>query len=441
MLNVLEQAIVAAQERNWSLLNQYLQQLPLGKEEARGKEQQEEDTEFFLLPYLEQVLNLALNVLNAGSFQERWEVAKVFPKLGTAAIAPLIEILEDEEADLELRWFVVRILGEFKDPVVVTSLVELIATSEDEELIEVAAAALANLGTSAIDTLTQLLTVQESRLLAVRALSQIRHSQTITPLLSVVHDLQVPVRTAAIEALSSFRDPRIPPVLLEALNDLAAPVRKEAAIGLGLRIDLREELALIHRLKPLLFDFNLEVCSCVAIAIGRLGTSDAALALFEVLKSPATPLALQMAVVKALGWVETADAIEYLQQGLTSPHVEVCQEIVTVLGRVEKLDLRPKAAHILMEFLNSGCLAAQQSSVRQSLALAIGQLGEIGMTDQLIQLLADSDTSVRLHAIAALKNLAPSVAYQQLQQIVADEYASPELKKGVALALQEWQIN
>src|SRR3712207_8445144 len=52
---------------------------------------------------LEQVLNLALDVLDAGDFQERWEVAKVFPKLGAIAIAPLLEILEDEDADLELR--------------------------------------------------------------------------------------------------------------------------------------------------------------------------------------------------------------------------------------------------------------------------------------------------------------------------------------------------
>jgi HEAT repeat protein len=83
---------------------------------------------------LEQVLNLALDVLYAGDFQERWEVAKVFPKLGAIAIAPLIEILEDEEADLELRWFAARILGGFNDPTVITTLVELLKTSEDEDL-------------------------------------------------------------------------------------------------------------------------------------------------------------------------------------------------------------------------------------------------------------------------------------------------------------------
>src|SRR4028119_1776123 len=149
MSTVLEKATTAAQQGNWSLLNQYLQQLPLGKNATDA------DAESALLndADLEQVLNLALNVLDAGDFQERWDVAKMFPKLGSRAIAPLIEILEDEEAELELRWFAARILGEFNDPVVVTSLVELLRTSEDEELIEMAAAALTNLGSSAIDAL------------------------------------------------------------------------------------------------------------------------------------------------------------------------------------------------------------------------------------------------------------------------------------------------
>ena len=56
-----------------SLLNQCLQ---LGTGEA--------DCE---LPELEKLLALALDVLVDGDFPDRWEVAKVFPKLGAKAIA------------------------------------------------------------------------------------------------------------------------------------------------------------------------------------------------------------------------------------------------------------------------------------------------------------------------------------------------------------------
>src|SRR4028118_979837 len=273
MSNVLEQATAAAEQRNWSLLNHCLQQLPLGKTathpEVGASPLNERD--------LEQVLNWALDVLDAGDFQERWEVAKVIPKLGEIAIAPLIEILEDDEADLEMRWFTARILGEFNAPTAITALVDLLKTAEDEDLAEMAATALSNLGNSAIDALSDLLSDPESRLLATRSLAQIRRPEIIAPLLSVLRDSEVVVRSTAIEALSSFHDSRIPPVLLEALNDPAAVVRKEAAIGLGLRSDLREELDLLNRLKPLLYDFNPDVCQQAAIALGRLGTDEAAL--------------------------------------------------------------------------------------------------------------------------------------------------------------------
>ena len=434
MSNVLEQATAAAQQRNWSLLNQHLQHLPLGKNatDAGTESAPLNDTD------LEQVLNLALDVLEAGDFQERWDVAKLFPKLGASAIAPLIEILQDDEAELELRWFAGRILGEFNHPTVITTLVDLLKTAEDEELSTMAAAALASLGDSAVEALTGLLADPESRLLATTSLSQIRRPEIIAPLLSVVNDPQVSVRSTAIEALSSFHDPRVPPVLLNALDDPAATVRKEAVIGLSLRSDLGEELDLLNRLKPLLYDFNREVCQQAAIALGRLGTDEAADALFEVIKSPATPVPLTYDFIRALGWVGTAKSLDYLQQALAHVSVECVVEIVRVLGRLEKPALKTKAAQILIDFLNSEHPARQVATVKQAVAQAWGELGEVAAIDGLIGLLADPVDGVRLHAIAALKNF-PSV-HQQLIAIAADENLTPSLKEGIAIALAEWKI-
>ena len=434
MSNVLEQATAAAQQRNWSLLNQHLQHLPLGENatDAATESAPLNDTD------LEQVLNLALDVLEAGDFQERWDVAKLFPKLGAIAIAPLIEILQDDEAELELRWFAGRILGGFNHPTVITTLVDLLKTAEDEELSTMAAAALASLGDSAVEALTGLLADPESRLLATTSLSQIRRSEIIAPLLSVVNDPQVSVRSTAIEALSSFHDPRVPPVLLNALDDPAATVRKEAVIGLSLRSDLGEELDLLNRLKPLLYDFNREVCQQAAIALGRLGTDEAADALFEVIKSPATPVPLTYDFIRALGWVGTAKSLDYLQQALAHVSVECVVEIVRVLGRLEKPALKTKAAQILIDFLNSEHPARQVATVKQAVAQAWGELGEVAAIDGLIGLLADPVDSVRLHAIAALKNF-PSV-HHQLIAIAADENLTPSLKEGIAIALAEWKI-
>jgi len=376
--------------------------------------------------------------LVAGDFQERWDIAKVFSKLGEKAIAPLLEILEDEDAEEELRWYAARILGEFNHPVVINALVELLKSSESEELTATAAAALGNLGSPAVADLTSLLAQEETRLLAVRSLSYIRHSETIAPLLSVVQDPQITVRTAAIEALSSFHDSRIPPVLLNALDDIAAPVRREAVTGLSFRPDLREELDLVNRLLPRLYDFNLDVCAAAAIALGRLGTDAAANALYQVLKSPLTPVALQIEIVRALGRVATQTGLGYLRQALNQlESVTLWQEIVTVLGRVEQ-PLTTRAAEILIEMLKSGHPATQHQNVKQAIALSLGQLGEIQALAPLIQLLAAPDAGVRLHAIAALKQLAPEVAYRQLEQLATNQALASDLKQGIVIALSEW---
>lgn len=430
-VNLWEQAQVAHSSADWSLLLQCLQQLVLEKSKDLPNLPNKE-----VEPPQVKLLCWAMDVLEFGDFHQRWDVAKLLPKLGNA-IAPLMEILADEDADEELRWFSVRILGSFNHPDVIAALVELLLTSVSVEEKAMAAAALAEIGASAVAAITELL-ASDARLLAVRSLSYIRHSETIAPLLSVVCDPQIEVRSAAIEALSSFHDSRIPPVLLNALDDVGASVRREAAIGLSFRPDLREELDLVNRLLPRLYDFNLDVCIAAAIALGRLGTDAAATGLFQVLQSPHTPVALQIEIVRSLGRVGTENSLEYLHSSLYQLSSEIWQEIVVVLGRIEQQQLKPFAAKILIELLTHH--PAMEANVLQAIALSLGQLGQMPAIDPLIQLLAETDAAVRLHAIAALKQLAPETAYHKLEQMSSNGNLTPELQQGVAIALQEWSV-
>ena len=430
--NLLAQAQTARDAGNWSLLSQCLQQLIPSDKGKATKATEVTAAERSLL------LDLAIEVLVTGDFHQRWDVAKLLPRLGTIAIDPVIEILADPEADEELRWFAARVLSEFNQPEAIAALVTLLKTEESEELSAIAATALGQIGTPAIAALVDLLAAADTRLLAVRSLSQIRRSETIAPLLSVVCDPQVAIRAAAIEALSSFHDARVPPVLLNALADLAAPVRREAVTGLGFRPDLEAELDLVNHLIPRLYDFNLEVCTAAAFALGRLGTDDAAAGLFQVLISPNTPVSLQIEIIRALGWTETATSWNYLQQALHQlSSVTVWQEIVTVLGRVEQPELTALATEILCDLLKSRHPATQSERIKQAIALSLAQLGEIQALDCLIELLADPDAGVKLHAIAALKQLAPETAHQRLQQLTSTALP-PDLQQGVAIALQEW---
>jgi HEAT repeat protein len=156
----------------------------------------------------------------------------------------------------------------------------------------------------------------------------------------------------------------------------------------------------------------------------------------EVIQSPATPVPLQIDFIRALGWVETSKALDYLEQALAVVSVEGVQEIITVLGRVEPPGLKIRAAQILLDFFHSEHPAAQSISVRQALTQAWGHLGEQSAIDALLGLLADPADSTRLHAIAALKNF--PTAHQQLEQLAIDENLTPALKQGIAIALAEW---
>lgn len=377
-------ATTAAQQQQWTLVNQYLQQLPLDSAS----------------PHRESVLALAIQVLRQGDFQQRWDTAKLLPKLGKEAIAPLIEILEDDEMELELRWFAGRILSEFDDPQAIVALTELLRQTEEEELSLMAAQALANIGSTAVEALQGLLAQETTRLLAVQALGVIRRSEIITPLLTVVDDPSPQVRVIAVEALGSFHDPRIPRILIEKLNDRSAAVRKEAVIALGMRLDLKSELNLVEHLQPLLYDFNLEVCRQAAIALGRMGSNEAAQALFRVFSSSA-PAPLKIDTVRALSWIDTITALEYLEAALQKSEAER-QEIIVLLGQKTSPALKAKATEILLNFYP----LVQSPPLKQALAMSLGELAQPQAIDTLLELSKDPQQSVRLHARAALHKLA-----------------------------------
>jgi HEAT repeat protein len=176
---------------------------------------------------------------------------------------------------------------------------------------------------------------------------------------------------------------------------------------LGLRSNLRDKLDLTNRLQPRLYDFNLDVCCAAAGAISRMGDDTAARHLFQVLISPHTPMKLQIEVTRALSWLGTLSSLTYLRQALDQLSTPTLwQEIVTVLGRVQQPNLKSAAAEILLDIFKIKHPAVEIASVKSAIALSLGQLGNTQAIEPLTVLLADTDAPVRLHAIAALKNLA-----------------------------------
>ena len=429
-LKTLQQAQTAADRQDWASLNHHLQQL-LGEALSGAPAQ--------VSPAL---LSLALQSLESGDFQDRWDVAKLFPSFGDAAIVPLLDLLRDQDADSEAHWFAIRLLGSFDHPEVVTALVDLLKTSHNEDLKSMAVTALAAMGSGAIARLTELIDQDPTRRLATQTLAQIRRPETVPLLQKVVNDTDAQVRATAIEALSSFHNPDISNCLIQALKDPAARVRRAAVTGLGFCGADVTELDLVAHLHPLLLDLNPDVCRQTAIALGRLGTPAATSALFQSLQSHHTPEFLAIELVRALGWIGTSEALHCLQRSLIQLPLtaSVRQEILTVLGRVEQPDQKRQATQILLDLLQREATFAQSASARQAIALALGQLGDPSALNPLINLLADPQVSVRLHIISALKILAPEAAHQRLEQLFQSENSGSELGRGVAIALKEWQL-
>lgn len=366
------------------------------------------------------LLGLALEALAEGDFQEQWEIAKLLPKFGPAAIAPLITLVRDDTAELEARWFAIRVLGATQDPQAIATLIELLQQDGDDDLTAAAAEALADLGTAAVTVFVPLLADPALKAYAVKALAQIRHSATIAPLLPLAQDPDPTLRTLVIEALSSFHDPQIPPVLLQALHDPASAVRQAAIAGLAVRSDLAAELDLVSPLAACLGDEDLAVGRRAAVALGRLGDERAIAPLQALLHHPQTPLPLQQETIRALSWLPSEAALRALQQALVAPATPVDLQValITALGRWENPASKASAAHGLAAAIAIPTIQADPAT-RRAIASALGQLQQPDSIPLLLDLLGDADPTVSLHAIAALKQFAPEIVRPPFQAWLA----------------------
>ncbi|MGL5942150.1 MAG: HEAT repeat domain-containing protein [Waterburya sp.] len=396
---ILNLALAAAQQQNWLEVYHCLQLLPQTKTNQNQAQLLLSGADWQL------ALDLALAMLFKGDFQHKWEITKLLPLFGQKMIPTLTHLLKNETIEVDIRWFICQVLGQFKTQTVVLTLVELLQQTTDQELIAIAGKTLTQIGNSAIKALIELLAQPEYRLLAVQSLSYIRTIETIEPLLNIAQDKQPELRVIAIKALGSFHDSRIPPVLIQALQDTVSNVRKEAAIALGFRSDICDELNLVSNLQPLLHDLNLEVCRQAAISLGRMQHQEATNVLFKVLQTTTTPTVLKLDLVKALGWSELSSAIDYLQQALINSEELVTQEIITVLGRINSPQLKSQAAQVLVNFWQQHKHQSNSPEIMQALATSLGELRCNFVQATLESLTIVEDRKVQLHALAALKKL------------------------------------
>ncbi len=393
-------------------------------------------------------LPAALELLLEGDFHERWEVAKVLPSFEAAAIAALRDLLAADDLDPDALWFVARVLGEFDDPEAMLLLAELLRSPE-EDVRDVAAAALGNLGESAIAILIQHLHCEDDRLLLARTLARIPSTATIPALTDLACDPQAEVRAVAIAALSAFHDCDAANIVWNAASDPAGIVRREAVTGLGqlaVRVERNRDRypytleGLAQRLIPCLQDLRLDVCLQAAMALGRTHCDRAAASLYATLVAATAPLELRRTCARVLGWMERPLAVSLLGQALSQPlPVLLAREAIDSLGRVGTPVLQAQAVQSLLQWMRTVTPTSQEmkSLLHQAIA-SLGYLGDRAAIAPLIEWLAVPDAATRLHVASCLYRLDRELAQIQLQAIACTSESSP-LRAGAIAVLREWQ--
>jgi HEAT repeat protein len=379
----------------------------------------------------------ALDALRTGDFQARWDAAKQLEEYSEAIIPPLMRLLQESDADAELQWFIAKILGSLSHPEAIFALGQLLERSEDGEVRSIAAQGLATLGPDAIALLSQFLKDPQRQRMALQALAQIHRPEVVPLLLEVANANSAEVRSLVFEALDRFLDPRIVDVLLVGLNDASPAVRKTAIASLAVRTQEHPLEDLVGHLIPCLEDADLDVSIQAARALGRLGTEQGAIALIQKSCEPNLDPALQKTLIQALGWMGSPGALE----GLITIWQKVAQQKpipeMLLQAILSSIPSSAESAAWILEIMQSSTLG-QIPTLRARAVLTLGRIGSPALLPMLMECLKDSDYTVRLHVVAALKQIDADLAYACIEQRLQDEELAPQLAEGLAIALREW---
>ncbi len=352
---------------------------------------------------LAEMIPLGLRILEDGEFEDRWAVSKLLSQWGNGVIGPLLKVWRNEGLETEHRWFAGRLLAHFPQADTIAALVQVLTTSDSEELTAIAAQSLAQIGQPALEALIPLLAEPETRRLATKALAQIPSRAVIEPLLAVMQDADETIRTWAISALANFADASILPALQAACTDLSPRVRQEAVTALGNASHFIEANEVIAQLQPRLFDLNLEVCQRAAIALSRVKTDQCATVLWSVWRSPTTPSALGLTILQSLAWLESPLALHYLHQAFAQAPDPEKLEIIQLLGRIQSPELAPEIEKILEQWIPAKTQRDSDIALATKLAYSWGKLQQVSAIPQLRLWATHSQPGLRLQAIAALK--------------------------------------
>ncbi|MGI0490344.1 HEAT repeat domain-containing protein [Alkalinema pantanalense CENA528] len=323
---------------------------------------------------------------------KRDKAVQMLQQAGSAAIEPLLEVIENRKAPLKNRLAAIATLSEL---------------GSDAEL--------------AVPALSEALSDRnaEIRSQAARTLGEIgpKAKASIPELIVVLKDPNEGVRISAANALSRMGSAAksAVPALLEALEDSSQGVKSNAIAALsGLGSDAKNA---VPKLVEALADDDEGVRQSAITALGRLGpeAKTAVPALSQALHDPDKDI--RLSAITALGRIgeEAGGSVEELVKLLQGNDRELRSFAALSLGR-----MREAAAPAVPDLMK--VLADADKDVRLNAAAALGRIGYESQlaVPALTETLKDTNMGVRLSAAAALARIAGGLQDQATQLSRAD---------------------
>jgi HEAT repeat protein len=277
-----------------------------------------------------------------------------------------------------------------------------------------AAVSPASVAPEAVTALCLALEDENSRVRAevLRALGQLRQSQTRPLLLNAFQDWSHEVREAAVLALIPLAQPDDQPRLAALLTDPDIRVRAAALAG----------LAHLGELAPLAAAFNDPYPDIRLTALrlsGELQLHACQSALLACLQQ-ATESVLRAQAAASLGQLQATEAVGLLIQALGDPAPEVRHAAAAALGQLACRD----AVQPLMQLLYLRDDDLIDIRLQQIAIHSLGQLGDPRPLPELIQMIhypSWGDHETRRQAMLALAAIAPGEALKLLTELQRQE--------------------
>ena len=442
-----------------------------------------------------QRIDLLGRKLQSSDPEERREAAIDLGRMGLEAVGLLLRALGDQ--DWRVRKTAVEALVAVKGRDVIEGLINTLAASENAGARNSAIEALIQIGPDSVEPLLVELVNQDVdvRKFVVDILGEIKDPRSVPALIERLADKDENIRVAAAEALGKTKDRRAVEPLLECLArcdqgwiDYAAAealgeIGDERALGPLIaalqRSSLREpvleslgKIGNVDTLSPLISGLAdplrivREVSVVALMAIFRKSTQPDRIRIVQQVRNGISETAvdfleelldtsggeLQKAAISVIGWTGRGRAIQKLfslltEEDLEEPIVqallhldgEKVNALLSGLGHESAL-VRRVAARVLGEVKAHeaedallGLLEDENGHVRSSAAEALGRLGSLKAMPTLLRLLEDEYESVQESAIQALAEIGEeSVLDELLRDFTA---RGPSMRRNIALLL------